>query len=142
MLTQELEQEISSQGHVQAASLQVGHWVLVGCDCVVCTANRAFYQIERTTEKQIVVNGRKFHRSNGRELSNGWHRQVITIPTPELITSIKVANAKRALRAMTEKITQEVGILTGNASVTAKTLEKVMTAHNQLQAVLATLEAN
>lgn len=138
----ELEQKVLSQNIHGFDEIEVGHWVYVGCGCNRHAGDYLLKKVDRTTKTQIIIFNQRFSRINGREIGSGhtYHVESIQIPTPELILEVKIMNAKRNLRLMAEQVERAVGIKTGTKIISEAGLHLLESAHNQLQAVLATLE--
>ena len=137
----ELEQTILAQNIHGLDEIEAGHWVYVGCGCSRHAGDYLLKKVDRITKTQIIISDRRFNRVNGGEIgSRAYHAESIIIPTPELILQVKVVNAKRNLRLMAEQVERAIGIKTGTKIISEAGLRSLESAHNQLQAVLATLE--
>lgn len=138
-MSPELEQQISAQDIHGFDEIEVGHYVLVGCNCELHTNDKTLSRVDRVTKAQIVIDGDKFHRSNGHALGNGWHRHTITIIDAELLLKMKIDESKRALRSMQEQVNSAVSQAYLSQKNDQATLDTLNQAYSQLSAVLATL---
>ena len=133
--------QLMAQGLQSLDEVKAGDWLLLSTGSYSHRNAAKIVQVDRVTKTQIIIGTTRYSRNDGYEVGGSkWLTARVHVATERLVLEVKIEQAKRELRAMAERVTVATGILTGNASVTAKTLEQVNTAHNQLQAVLATLE--
>lgn len=71
-------------------NLKVGDRVVIGG----YTAD-TISSVERLTETLIITNGGKFRRRDGCSPGNGWHRNTLQEPTPEVVDRIRQENLAR-----------------------------------------------
>jgi len=138
-MSPELEQTILAQDIHGFDEIEAGHYVLVGCNCELHTDNKTLSRVDRVTKAQIVIDGDKFHRSNGHALGNGWHRHTITIINAELLMKMKMSEAKQALLSIARQVETHANITAWGKRNDQESLDRLNQAYNQLSAVLATL---
>ena len=49
-------------------------------------------KVERTTKFQIVIGNTKFRRSDGREITDGWYRDYLKLPTQDALQQVAEYN--------------------------------------------------
>lgn len=138
-MSPELEQQILAQDIHGFDEIEAGHYVLVGCNCSLHENDKTLSRVDRITKTQIVIDGDKFHRPNGRALGNARHCRTITIIDAELLLKMKINEAKRALRSMQEQVNSAVSQAYLSQKNDQATLDKLNKAYSQACDLLVTL---
>jgi hypothetical protein len=114
------------------ADIKAGDYIVESCH--PCHGPGLIHQVERVTNTQIIVNGRKFRKADGFKIGNknSWRPVRLMPATSELMYQIRqnqeVERAKRRLRELSK-----IGELKGNAT-------KLLKALPHIEAAIAVIE--
>jgi hypothetical protein len=119
------------------ADIKAGDYIVESCH--PCHGPGLLHQVERVTNTQIIVNGRKFRKADGKRIGekDDWHPVRLVPATSELLHEIrqyaKIESAKRRLRELSQ-----IGELKGNAIKLLKALPHIEAAIKEIEGPTAT----
>jgi hypothetical protein len=115
------------------ANIKAGDYIVESCH--PCHGPGLLHQVERVTNAQIIVNGSKFRKADGKRIGekDDWHPVRLMPATSELLHEIrqyaKIESAKRRLAML------------GSIGTHAENRAKLLKALPHIEAAIAVLQA-
>ena len=117
--------------------IKAGDYIVESCH--PCHGPGLLHQVERVTNTQIIVNGRRYQKANGLRIDrkDSWHQDRLVPATSELLYEIRqyqeIERAKRRLRELSR-----IGELKGNTTKLLKALPHIEAAIKAIEGPTAT----